>query len=151
MKITFRSDNLACMSSPSTLSNPMERSNPRHLRLAYISSFLVQTFDCFLFIILSPQLFTDQSILTGPTQFWIRANATTLFPFVSLIFLLRHHHVSSDVGRRVVWMFTLFHGLVLLLQAWILLSGRWHMDLFWASVAFHGTWFASGMAAIMGY
>ena len=139
------------MTSPSALPDPVELSNPRHLRLAYISFFLVQTFDCILFVTLSPQLFTDSSILTGPTQFWIRANATTLFPFVWLVFLLRQHHVSSHVGQRVVWIFVLFHALVLSFQSWTRLSGRWHLEPFWAVIAFHGAWFASGIAAIPGF
>jgi hypothetical protein len=125
--------------------------NPAHLRLAYITFFLVQTFDCFLFTSLSPQLFTDRSILTGPTIFFIRSNAVTLFPFVLLVFMLRGHHISTAVGQRVAWAYTLFHGLALVFVGWTKISGSWHFEQFWASVGFHGAWFASGVAALLGY
>jgi hypothetical protein len=126
-------------------------SNPLHLQLSYLSFFFVQTFDCLLFLSLTHQLFPDRTILTPPTQFFIFANATTLFPFVLLVFLLRDHHVSSDVGKRVALAFTLFHGLVLVLQGYQGLGGGWCFDQFWASVGFHGVWFVSGAAALAGY
>ena len=125
--------------------------NPRHLRIAYISFFVVQSLDCFLFITLHPQLFKDQSVLSDPTQFFIRANAITLFPFILLVFSLRGHHVSSSIGRRVVIAFTLFHALGLFLLFWARIHGSWHLDPFWAAVGCHTAWFASGAAALMGY
>ena len=125
--------------------------NPRHLQLAYLSYFVVQSLDSFLFITLHPQLFKDRSILSGPTQFFIRSNAVTLFPFILLVFLLRKHHVSSDIGRKVAKVFTLFHTLALGLIFWARVHGPWHLEPFWASVGFHGAWCASGAAALMGY
>ena len=133
--------------SPPKSSSETNR-NPGYLRLAYLSFFLVQSFDCLLFVTLSPQLFTDPSSLTGPTQFFIRANAATLFPFVLLVFLFRKYHISSEPGRRVAWAFTLFHGLVLALLSWTKITGQWHLEPFWLSVAFHATWFACGCAAL---
>ena len=89
--------------------------------------------------------------MTGPTHFFIRANAVTLFPLVLLVFLLGDHHVESPVGKRVAWVFTLFHGLALLLIIWYRLNEPWHLEPFWGGVAFHGGWFLSGAAALMGY
>ena len=125
--------------------------NPRYLHIAYISFFFVQSFDCLLFITLSRHLFKDRSILTGPTQFWIQANAVVLFPLALLVFLLRHEHITSSVGRRVAWAFTLFHALSLGLVAWHWIFGLWILDHTWAVVGFHGTWFASGAAALAGF
>jgi len=125
--------------------------NPLHLQLSYISFFFVHTFDCVLFLSLTHNLFPERTILTPATQFFIFANATTLFPFVLLVFLLRRHPVSSDVGNKVAWTFTLFHGGVLVLQGYQGLSGGWCFDQFWLSVGFHGVWFGSGATALAGY
>ena len=127
------------------------RSNPGHLRIAYVSFFLVQSFDCFLFTSLSHRLFTDRAILTAPTHFFIRANAITLFPFILLVFLLRDQHVSTPIGKRVAMTFTLFHGLALVLITAYKVYGSWALEPFWAGFAFHGAWFASGTAALLGY
>ena len=126
------------------------KSNPRYLQLAYFSFFALQFFDCFMLATMSPLLF-PASIFSGPTQFFIRANATNLFPLTLLIFLLRKHHISTSVGRRVLWVFTLFHGLVFLLVMWFWLYGPWVLDLYWASLSVHGVWFVCGVAALAGY
>jgi hypothetical protein len=125
--------------------------NPRYLRLSYLSFFIIQTFDCFLFATLSPFLFTDRSILSGPAQFFIRANATTLFPLVLLIFMLRDHHVSTEVGRTVATVFVLFHALVMVLVAWHACFGPWVLGQYIASFTFHGAWMTSGIVALAGY
>lgn len=124
--------------------------NPLHLQFSYYSFFLVQSFDCLLFLSLTHHLFPDRTILSPPTRFFIFANATTLFPFVLLVFLLRGHHVSSKVGSEVACAFTLFHGLVLLLLGWQGWTGAWCFDQFWLSVGFHGFWFGSGVVALAG-
>jgi hypothetical protein len=141
------SASMATSSSPS-----ISIRNPRHLQLAYLSFFLVQSFDCFLFLMLSPQLFKDASVLTPATRFFIRANATTLFPFILLIFLLRKHHVSSAVGQTVAHAFCLFHGIVLVFITWTRAAeDEWSLEPSWAGIGFHGVWFASGVAALAGF
>lgn len=96
-----------CMSSSSTLSRPVECSNPRHPRLAYISFFLVQTFDCFLFITLSsPPPAFDRSINTH----W----SHSIFgfePMLQLCSCLSTLVRCNAIGKRVAWTFTLFHRL----------------------------------------
>ena len=139
------------MSSPKAKPSPTMTRNPRYLRLSYLSFFVIQTFDCFLFTSLSPFLFTDRSILNGPTQFFIRANAATLFPLVLLIFMLKKHHVSTEVGRTVASVFVLFHALVLGLVSWHAYFGPWVLGQYIASFAFHGAWMASGIVALAGY
>jgi hypothetical protein len=123
--------------------------NPFHLQISYWSFFIIQSLDVYLFLTLDRNLFTDPSILTEPTQFFIRANGTTLFPFALLVFMLRKYPVEGDVGKTVARSFTLFHGLVLLFLAWTRLTGLWTFGPFWASVGFHGIWFASGLAALI--
>jgi hypothetical protein len=139
------------MTSPTSKSTPIVTPNPLYLRLSYISFFVIQTFDCFLFTRLSPMLFTDPSILTGPTQFFIRSNAVTLFPLVLLVFLLRDYHVSTDVGRKVAWVFVLFHTLAVVLVSWHAYFGPWVLGQYILSFAFHGAWLLSGIAALSGY
>ena len=129
----------------------MNALNPRHLRLAYLSFFLIESFDCFLYLTLSSQLFTESSILTPPTVFFIRTNATTLFPFILLIFLLRNQHVSGSVGRQVARVFCLFHGVVLILIVVVRMTGSWGLEPFWVGVALHVVWLASGVAALAGF
>jgi hypothetical protein len=127
--------------------------NPRHLRYAYLSFLLIQTFDCYLFTSLSTLIFPDRTILTGPTQFFIRANAVSLFPYIVLIFLLRDVPVSTPIGRAVALSFTLLHGLALVFNSWHGGYGPWSFDpaAFWSAVFVHGMWFASGTAALMGH
>src|SRR5271169_5049127 len=102
--------------------------NPVHLQISYLSSFLVQIFTCLAFLFLTHNLVPEPTILTPATQFFIFSNANTLFPFVLLVFALRDHHVSSDVGNKVALAFTLFHGGVLVLQGYQGLSGGWCLD-----------------------
>jgi hypothetical protein len=125
-------------------------SNPGYLKLAYISFFLVQSLDTFLFLTLSPQLFKTASILTGPTQFFIRSNAVTLFPFCLLVFRLRKHPITTPVGRIVAQSFVLFHGAVLVFVGWCVVSGRWYLEPLYGVLGFHGFWFVSGSAALAG-
>ena len=125
-------------------------SNPGYLKLAYISFFLVQSLDTFLFLTLSPQLFKTASILTGPTQFFIRSNAVTLFPFCLLVFRLRNHPISTPVGRIVAQSFVLFHGAVLVFVGWCVVSGRWYLEPLYGVLGFHGFWFVCGSAALAG-
>jgi len=136
--------------SPSSVESKSAK-NPTHLLIAYWTFFLVQTFDCFLFLTLSPHLFKISSVLTGPTRFFIRSNALTLFPFVLLVFSLRRHHVSTEVGKTVLRSFVMFHAGVLAFVGWCVFSGWWYLDPVMGVVGFHGSWLASGLVAMVGY
>jgi hypothetical protein len=124
--------------------------NPRYLRFAYISFFSVQSLDCILFLTLSPQLFPP-SVLSPSTRFFISADATTLFPLVLLVYLLRDQHISSPVGKRVALAFCVFHTMVLGLVFWARLYNEYWLEPFWAAVAFHAAWLACGLAALVSY
>jgi len=122
--------------------------NPDYLRYAYLSFVLTQVLQFFLLITLAQPVFPDRSILTGPTQFWIRAHTTSTLPFALLVFLLRDQPVSTPVGKKVALAFTLLHAFALLLVIWYRAYETWWMEPFWVSVVTHSLWFASGAAAL---
>jgi hypothetical protein len=126
--------------------------NPHHLRIAYNSYFLIQLLSTILLTTLHQSIFPDPSLLTDPmTVFFIRGDAGYLFPFISLVWLLRDNHVSTPVGKKVAVTFALANLWGLGLVGWTWLSEGWIMEGWRSSLILHGLWGVSGIVALAGY
>jgi hypothetical protein len=125
--------------------------NPHHLRIAYNSYFLIQLLSTILLTTLHQSIFPDPSLLTAPTVFFIRGDAGYLFPFISLVWLLRDNHVSTPVGKKVAVGFGLANLWSLGLVGGTRLSGGWIMEGWRSSLILHGLWGVPGIVALAGY
>lgn len=123
---------------------------PSSIRLLYGSALFVQSVDCFAFYTISPILFPNRSDFAHPaTRFFLRQNATLLFPFILSCWFLRHYHIRrTTVGRVVGSTFALYHASALAMYTWSrYMAGEYSVEPFGLIAGLHGVW---TMGAIWG-
>ncbi|KAL2841947.1 hypothetical protein BJX68DRAFT_270889 [Aspergillus pseudodeflectus] len=138
---------------PRTLSianrlNPSQPTNetppqPLSIRLLYGSALAVQSFDSFAFYTISPLLFPNRSDVSHPaTRFFVRQNATLLFPYILSCWFLRDYHIRhTKVGRVVGMCFALFHASALAMYSWSRwVGGEYAIEPFGVIAGAHAVW-----------
>ncbi|KAK2765054.1 hypothetical protein FQN54_008753 [Arachnomyces sp. PD_36] len=128
------------MSSSSPPSLPRQ---PTSIRALYTSSLVVQSIDTFAFYTVSPLLFPNRSDFAHPaTRFFLRQNATLVFPYVLSAWLLRDYHIRrTRVGRVIGSCFGLYHASAVLMYSWSRwVGGEYRVEPFWGIVGIHAVW-----------
>lgn len=116
---------------------------PLSIRLLYGSALVVQYIDCVAFYTISPFLFPNRSDVAHPaTRFFLRQNATLLFPFILNCWLLRDYHIRhTKVGRVIGQTFALFHTSALAMYTWSRwVGGECAVEPFNLIATLHGGW-----------